>query len=93
MELLVDRIFDRVEQNPDSVNDMRRMMDYYLPTTMKLLEAYEELDAQITQILDDMSTADSRLATGEITEDEYMSIYIRYMEVENKKRLFSKRSW
>lgn len=49
MELLVDRIFDRVEQNPDSVNDMRRMMDYYLPTTMKLLEAYEELDAQPVQ--------------------------------------------
>ena len=36
-------------QNPDSVNDMRRMMDYYLPTTMKLLEAYEELDAQPVQ--------------------------------------------
>lgn len=49
MELLVDRIFDRVEQNPDSVNDMRRMMDYYLPTTMKLLEAYEELDVQPVQ--------------------------------------------
>ena len=49
MELLVDRIFDRVEQNPESVNDMRRMMDYYLPTTMKLLEAYEELDAQPVQ--------------------------------------------
>ena len=49
MELLVDRIFDRMEQNPDSVNDMRRMMDYYLPTTMKLLEAYEELDAQPVQ--------------------------------------------
>lgn len=49
MELLVDRIFDRVEQNPDSVNDMRRMMDYYLPTAMKLLEAYEELDAQPVQ--------------------------------------------
>lgn len=49
MELLVDRIFDRVEQNPDSVNDMRRMMDYYLPTTMKLLEAYKELDAQPVQ--------------------------------------------
>lgn len=49
MELLVDRIFDRVERNPDSVNDMRRMMDYYLPTTMKLLEAYEELDAQPVQ--------------------------------------------
>ena len=49
MELLVDRIFDRVEQNPDSVEDIRKLMDYYLPTTMKLLEAYEELAAQPIQ--------------------------------------------
>ncbi len=46
MEMLVDRIFDRVEQNPDSVADIRKLMEYYLPTTIKLLEAYEELDAQ-----------------------------------------------
>lgn len=46
METLVDRIFDRVEQNPESVADIHRLMDYYLPTTIKLLEAYEELDAQ-----------------------------------------------
>lgn len=46
MELLVDRIFDRVEQNPETVGDVRRLMDYYLPTAIKLLEAYEELDAQ-----------------------------------------------
>ncbi len=49
MEMLVDRIFDRVEQNPDSVDDIRRLMEYYLPTTIKLLEAYEELDAQPVQ--------------------------------------------
>ena len=49
MELLVDHIFDRVEQNPDCVSDIRRMMDYYLPMTMKLLEAYEELDIQPVQ--------------------------------------------
>ncbi len=49
MEMLVDRIFDRVEQNPESISDIRRMMDYYLPTTMKLLKAYEELDAQPVQ--------------------------------------------
>ncbi|MGF0032707.1 5-bromo-4-chloroindolyl phosphate hydrolysis family protein [Bariatricus sp. SGI.154] len=46
MELLVDGIFDRVEQNPESVGDIRRLMDYYLPTTVKLLEAYQELDSQ-----------------------------------------------
>ena len=46
MEMLVDRIFDRVEQNPESVDDIRRLMEYYLPMTIKLLDAYEELDSQ-----------------------------------------------
>lgn len=45
MEVLVDKIFDRVEQNPESITDIRRLMEYYLPTTVKLLEAYEELDS------------------------------------------------
>ena len=49
METLVDRIFDRVEENPGSVDDIRRLMEYYLPTTVKLLDAYEELDAQPVQ--------------------------------------------
>lgn len=49
METLVDRIFDRVKQKPDTVDDIRKLMEYYLPTTIKLLEAYEELDAQPVQ--------------------------------------------
>lgn len=49
MEMLVDRIFDRVEQKPDTVSDIRKLMDYYLPMTMKLLQAYEDLDAQPVQ--------------------------------------------
>ena len=49
METLVDRIFDRVEQNPNCVPEIRRLMEYYLPTTVKLLEAYEELDSQPVQ--------------------------------------------
>lgn len=46
MELLVNRIFHRVEQNPESVDDIHKLMEYYLPTTVKLLEAYQEMDAQ-----------------------------------------------
>ena len=46
METVIDRIFDRVEQDPEAVDDIRRMMEYYLPTTIKLLEAYKELDSQ-----------------------------------------------
>lgn len=49
MEILVDRIFDRVEEHPESVDDIRKLMEYYLPTTVKLLDAYEELDSQPVQ--------------------------------------------
>ena len=46
MEKVVDRIFDRVEEHPESKDDIRKLMDYYLPTAIKLLEAYEQLDKQ-----------------------------------------------
>ena len=75
----------KVHIGDNQISDDKMFMEIGEKGVAGLREKYEELDAQITQILDDMSTADSRLATGEITEDEYMSIYIRYMEVENKK--------
>lgn len=46
MERVVDRIFDRVEEKPESADDIGKLMDYYLPTAIKLLEAYKELDKQ-----------------------------------------------
>lgn len=46
IEMLADKIFDRVERDPKCVDDIKKMMDYYLPTTVKLLEAYAEMDAQ-----------------------------------------------
>lgn len=49
LEIVVGRIFSRVEKNPDSVDEIRRLMEYYLPTTVKLLDAYVELDAQPVQ--------------------------------------------
>ena len=62
--MLVDRIFDRVEENPQSVSDIRKLMEYYLPTTIKLLEAYEQLDRQPGEIeatLDTLNTAFEKL--------------------------------
>ncbi|MGO5052742.1 5-bromo-4-chloroindolyl phosphate hydrolysis family protein [Lachnospiraceae bacterium LCP25S3_G4] len=49
MELLVQKIFHRIEQHPEHVDDISKLMDYYLPTTVKLLDAYEELSAQPIQ--------------------------------------------
>ena len=46
IETLANKIFERVEQDPQSIPDIRKMMEYYLPTTVKLLEAYAQMDAQ-----------------------------------------------
>lgn len=46
MEQLVQRIFDEVRIHPEVAPDLQKMMNYYLPTTSKLLDAYRELDRQ-----------------------------------------------
>ena len=46
MEMVVDKIFDRVEKDPSLVDDLGKLMEYYLPMTIKLLEAYEQMDKQ-----------------------------------------------
>ena len=46
LELLVTRIFDQVEKEPELAPELRKMLSFYLPTTKKLLEAYRDLDRQ-----------------------------------------------
>jgi 5-bromo-4-chloroindolyl phosphate hydrolysis protein len=49
IEMLLERIFSKVREEPEAATDTRRLMDYYLPTTVKLIEAYQELDNQPIQ--------------------------------------------
>ena len=49
MELIVQRIFKRAEADPDIVPDLKKLMDYYLPMTVKLLNAYADMDGQPVQ--------------------------------------------
>lgn len=46
LEMVVTKIFNQVEQKPESAPDLRKMMSYYLPITRKLVDAYRDLDAQ-----------------------------------------------
>lgn len=48
-ENLVQRIFDRAKTHPEVVPDLQKLMDYYLPMTIKLLNAYAEMDGQPVQ--------------------------------------------
>ena len=49
MEQIVERIFRRTEEHPEIIPDLKKLMDYYLPMTVKLLTAYADMDAQIVQ--------------------------------------------
>lgn len=49
MEVIVQRIFERAEAHPEIVPDLKKLMDYYLPMTVKLLNAYADMDAQPVQ--------------------------------------------
>ncbi len=44
LENLLKEIFDKVREYPDQMAQMHKLMDYYLPTTLKLVEAYKEFD-------------------------------------------------
>lgn len=45
LENILKEIFARVEKEPDQMHRMKKVMEYYLPTTLKLVEAYRDYDS------------------------------------------------
>ncbi|MBC7960487.1 MAG: 5-bromo-4-chloroindolyl phosphate hydrolysis family protein, partial [Vallitaleaceae bacterium] len=46
---IISKIIEYVEVHPEKLSEVRRFMEYYLPTTLKLLNAYREFDRQPIQ--------------------------------------------
>ena len=46
LEELSKKIFEVVQQKPEKLPQIRKFMGYYLPTTLKLLNAYDRMDSQ-----------------------------------------------
>ncbi len=44
MEKLLREIFARLQDDPEQMPKIRKLMSYYLPTTIKLLESYSKFD-------------------------------------------------
>ena len=49
MELIVQKIFERAGEHPEVIPDLKKLMDYYLPMTVKLLDAYDDMEGQPVQ--------------------------------------------
>ena len=47
LKVIITRIFEEVGKNPALASDLRKFMNYYLPTTKKLIDVYREMDKEI----------------------------------------------
>ena len=86
IEQTTARIFDHVIANPEKKSTVRRFMDYYLPTVLKLLNQYDRMDSlgtgggnisaakeKITNMLTTVSAAfDKQLDS--LFQNDYMDI-------------------
>ena len=86
LETIIGKIFACVEQRPQKLPEIRRFLNYYLPTTLKLVTAYREFSEQpvqgdninnakntIKQTLDTVNDAFAKLLDG-LYQDEVMDI-------------------
>lgn len=46
LKVIITRIFEEVGKNPVLASDLRKFMNYYLPTTKKLIDVYREMDKE-----------------------------------------------
>ncbi|MBQ1351341.1 MAG: 5-bromo-4-chloroindolyl phosphate hydrolysis family protein [Oscillospiraceae bacterium] len=46
VEEVTEKIFDHVAAHPEKLPQIRKFLNYYLPTTLKLLNAYDRMGAQ-----------------------------------------------
>lgn len=86
LEAVTAKIFEVVEQRPGKLPEIRRFMDYYLPTTIKIVTAYHEFEEnpkqgdniqsakqEIEEILDTINAAFETLLDG-LYEEETLDI-------------------
>lgn len=69
LEASCSRIFSYVEEHPKKLPDTRKFMDYYMPTTLKLVEKYrqyDEMDYQPANVIEAKTQIEGALETIDI---------------------------
>lgn len=87
LEDIIRKIFVCVEKHPEKLSEIQKLMEYYLPITMKLVNAYKEFDSQpvqgeniskskkeIEDTLDTIDLAFQKLLDS-LYEEEAMEVY------------------
>ncbi|MGN0298976.1 MAG: 5-bromo-4-chloroindolyl phosphate hydrolysis family protein [Lachnospiraceae bacterium] len=80
LELITEKIFELVKQSPEHLPDIRRMLDYYLPTTVKLLQTYEQFEAQPIKRNNIASTQEEILNTLDTINEAFEQLFDRLFD-------------
>ncbi len=56
LELLLSRIFVCIKEYPENISQADRLMEYYLPSVMKLIRVYEDMEKQPIQSVNIIKT-------------------------------------
>lgn len=76
LENILKEIFEQLEEHPEQMPQMHKFMDYYLPTTLKLVTAYEEFDgvsAPGTELLSSQREIEKTLDTINLAFEELLN--------------------
>ena len=80
MQKIVTKIFEEVKEKPQVARNLNMFMDYYLPTTEKLMNAYIELDAQPIQGENIQSAKKEIVASLDVVNDAYEKLLDSFFE-------------
>jgi len=63
LETVIKKIFGYIENHPEQIAEIRKFTEYYLPTTLKLVNTYKDLDNQAIQAIqkDNITTAKTEI--------------------------------
>lgn len=102
LEISLSRIFVCVKEHPEKVSQTDRLMEYYIPSIMKLLRVYEELEKQpiqgenirktTTEIMDSLDTINQALEI--MFDDMFQDVAIDISsDIQVLKTMLAKDGW
>ena len=81
---MISRILVEIKNQPGKATDLRRMMNYYLPTTWNLLQTYKQIEDEPVKTQQMLSTQKEIEETIDMVHDAFENLL---------DRLFRDKSW
>lgn len=74
LESVIRRILEEAKEKPENIMDLRKLMNYYLPTTWKLLQAYKDIEDEPVKTPQMLETQKNVETTIDTVNDAFESL-------------------